>query len=164
MCRRELGRASHLDPPCQYVVATALPREPVTRGTPCAEVRGCTASPVQASTTIPRGTGTLSGAPSWVPGRNETKTYGQGEAVRERKRKRTLPSKGLFGKVLDERSRLFNDLCMPFSPIELCFSGKLRDTTLDVRAERLTVGSSSFGKNTCLQVSEIERVPRYRRF
>ena len=58
---------------------------------------------------------------------NETKTYGKGEAVRERKRKRTL-------------------------------------TTLDVRAERLTVGSSSFGKDACLQVSEIERVSRYRRF
>ena len=100
----------------------------------------------------------------WVPGRNETKTYGKGKAVREHEPKRTLPRKGLFGKVLDERWRLFNDLCMPFSPIEIRFSGKLPYTALDVRAERLLVGSSSFGKDTCLQVSEIERVSRYRRF
>jgi len=39
----------------------------------------------------------------WVPGRNETKTYGKGKAVREHEPKRTLPRKGLFGKVLDER-------------------------------------------------------------
>jgi hypothetical protein len=70
----------------------------------------------------------------------------KGEAVREREHKRTLPRKGLFGKVLAERWRLFNDLCMPFSPIARRFSGKLSCTTLNMRAERLTVGSSSFGK------------------
>jgi hypothetical protein len=83
--------------------------------------------------------------------------------VRERGHKRTLPRKGLFGKVLAERC-IFNDLCIPFSLIAIRFSGKLPYTTLNVRAERLTLGSSSFGKDTSLQVSEIERVPRYRRF
>jgi len=60
--------------------------------------------------------------------------------VREHEHKRTLPRKGLFGKGLDERGRLFNDLCIPFSPIEIRFSGKLLYPTLDVRAERLTLG------------------------
>ena len=84
--------------------------------------------------------------------------------MRARKRKRILPRKSLFRKVLAERWRLFNALCIPFSPIELRFSGKLPYSTLNIRAERLTVGSNSFGKDTCLQISEIERVPRYRRF
>jgi hypothetical protein len=97
---------------------------------------------------------------SGLGGRNHRNT----QAVRERKRKRTLPRKSLFGKVLAERWHLFNDLCIPFSPIEIRFSGKLLYLTLNIRAERLTVGSNSFGKDTCLQVSEIERVPRYRRF
>jgi hypothetical protein len=70
--------------------------------------------------------------------------------VRQREQQPTLPRKGLFGKVLDEIWRLFNDLCIPFSPIEIRFSGKLPYTTLDVRAERLPVGSSSFGKDICL--------------
>jgi hypothetical protein len=99
-----------------------------------------------------------------VSGRTETETYGKSATVRDHEAQPTLPRKGLFGRVLDERWRLFNDLCIPFSPIEIRFSGKLPYTTLNMRAERLTVGSISFGKDTCLQVSEIERVPRYRRF
>jgi hypothetical protein len=35
-----------------------------------------------------------------VPGRNETKTYGKGEAVRELEQKRTLPRKPFCGKVM----------------------------------------------------------------
>src|SRR5207247_11424972 len=89
---------------------------------------------------------------TWVPGRNETKTYGKNDVVRQCEQQPTLPRKGLFGKVLDERWRLFNGLCILFSPIEIHFLGKLPYTTLDVRAQRLTVGSSSFGKDTCLSV------------
>ena len=39
----------------------------------------------------------------WVSGRTETKTYGKSATVREREEQQTLPSKGLFGKVTDER-------------------------------------------------------------
>ena len=81
-----------------------------------------------------------------VPGRNETKTYGKSEVVRQHKQQPTLPRKGLFEKVLDERWRLFNDLCIPYTPIEIRFSGKLPYTTLDVRAERLTVGSAPLAR------------------
>jgi hypothetical protein len=42
-------------------------------------------------------------AASWVPGRNETKTYGKGKAVSEPEYKQTLPRKDVFGKILDER-------------------------------------------------------------
>ena len=38
-------------------------------------------------------------SPERVPGRNETKTSGKGEAVRERESKRNLPRKGFCGKV-----------------------------------------------------------------
>ena len=49
----------------------------------------------------PRPTTTVAEAITRVPGRNETKTYGKGEAVSEREQKRTLPRIGLFGKDVD---------------------------------------------------------------
>jgi hypothetical protein len=42
-------------------------------------------------------------AASWVPDRNETKTYRKGKAVSEPEYKQTLPRKDVFGKMLDER-------------------------------------------------------------
>jgi hypothetical protein len=42
-------------------------------------------------------------AASWVPDRNETKTYRKGKAVSEPEYKQTLPRQDVFGKMLDER-------------------------------------------------------------
>jgi hypothetical protein len=61
----------------------------------------------------------------WVSGSSATKTYGKGVAMREHKELETLPRRGIFGKDIDERSRVFNALQVLVSPTEVLFSGKL---------------------------------------
>jgi hypothetical protein len=67
--------------------------------------------------------------------------------MREHKELQTLPRRSFFGK-----------------DIEALFSGKLSYTAIKGTVSSITVGSSSIGKDTGLQVSEISRVLRYRRF
>jgi len=60
-----------------------------------------------------------------VSGSSETKTYGKGVTLREHEEQPTLPRRSFFGKDIDERSRVFKELQVPFSSIEALFSGKL---------------------------------------
>ena len=99
--------------------------------------------------------------PIRVSGSSETKTYGKDVVLREHRERHTLPRRSLFGKDV-VRARVFNALHVLFSPTEGLFSGKL---SASYRGRwSITPGAGFIGKNTSLQVSEIARVLRYRRF
>jgi hypothetical protein len=65
------------------------------------------------------------GGPIGVSGRSRSKTYGKDYAATCGT---TCPRRSLFGKDLDERSRVFNALQVLVSPTETLFSGKLSCT------------------------------------
>ena len=81
------------------------------------------------SVALPRSTWRKAGARR-VSGSSETKTYGKDTAVRERKEKRTLPRRSIFGKDIDKRARIFNVLHVLFSSPEGLFSGEMSGTAI----------------------------------
>jgi hypothetical protein len=53
--------------------------------------------------------------------------------AREHEKQSTLPRRSFFGKDTDERSRVFKELQVLFSPIGALFSGKLSYTSITGR-------------------------------
>ena len=105
-----------------------------------------------------------SSAAARVSGSSETTTYGRGIAMREHQELHTLPSRSFFGKDTNERSCVFKGLQILFSPHRGTLFGQVVVHSCHGTVESITVGSISIGKDIGLQMSDISRVLRYRRF